>query len=132
MRDLVRDELTKIGYHIVEATNGIEACLVATQESGQFDLLLTDVVMPAMNGRELASRLHLIYPNLKVLFMSGYLDDVSVNIGLEQHQTAFLQKPFTPDILANAIRQLLDTPTRSPHPNRTRQLKAPANLNITP
>jgi len=132
VRDLVRDELTKIGYHIVEATNGIEACLVATQESGQFDLLLTDVVMPAMNGRELASRLHMIYPNLKVLFMSGYLDDVSVNIGLEQHQTAFLQKPFTPDILANAIRQLLDTPTRSPHPNRTRQLKTPANLNITP
>ncbi|MGH7258135.1 MAG: response regulator [Nitrospiraceae bacterium] len=132
VRDLVRDELTKIGYHIVEATNGIEACLVATQESGQFDLLLTDVVMPAMNGRELASRLHLIFPNLKVLFMSGYLDDVSVNIGLEQHQTAFLQKPFTPDVLANAIRQLLDAPARSLHPNRTRHLKAPANLNITP
>ena len=132
VRDLVRDELTKIGYHIVEAKNGIEACLVATQESGQFDLLLTDVVMPAMNGRELASRLHLIFPNLKVLFMSGYLDDVSVNIGLEHHQTAFLQKPFTPDILANAIRQLLDAPTRSPHPNRTRQLNVPADLKITP
>jgi CheY-like chemotaxis protein len=123
VRDLVRDELTKIGYHIVEAKNGIEACLVATQESGQFDLLLTDVVMPAMNGRELASRLHLIFPSLKVLFMSGYLDDVSVNIGFEQHQTAFLQKPFTPDVLANAIRQLLDAPARNPHPNRTRQLK---------
>ncbi len=131
VRDLVREELTKIGYHVVEAKNGIEACLVATQESGQFDLLLTDVVMPAMNGRELASRLHLIFPNLKVLFMSGYLDDVSVNIGLDQHQTAFLQKPFTPDVLASAIRQLLDAPARNSHPNRTRQVKAPANLKMT-
>ena len=114
VRDIVREELTKIGYHVVEAMNGIEACLIATQQSGRFDLLLTDIVMPGMNGRELAGRLHLIYPSLKVLFMSGYLDDVTANAGLEQHQTAFLQKPFTPDVLARSVRELLDTPAGFP------------------
>jgi CheY-like chemotaxis protein len=114
VRDIVRDELSKIGYHVVEAMNGIEACLIATQQGGRFDLLLTDIVMPGMNGRELAGRLHLIYPNLKVLFMSGYLEEVTANAGLEQRQTAFLQKPFTPDVLARSVRELLDTPAGFP------------------
>jgi two-component system cell cycle sensor histidine kinase/response regulator CckA len=120
VRDIVQTELTKIGYHVVEAMNGIEACLIATQHGGHFDLLLTDIVMPGMNGRELATRLHLIYPNLRVLFMSGYLDDVTANAGLEQRQTAFLQKPFTPDVLARSVRQLLDTPATFPPGNGAR------------
>ena len=123
VRDLVREELTKIGYRIVEAMNGIEACLIATQYSGQFDMLLTDIVMPGMNGRELAGRLHLIYPNLKVLFMSGYLDDVTANAGLEQHQTAFLQKPFTPDVLARSIRELLDATAHAGRANGAQQTR---------
>jgi signal transduction histidine kinase/ActR/RegA family two-component response regulator len=123
VRDLVREELTKIGYRIVEAMNGIEACLIATQRSGQFDLLLTDIVMPGMNGRELAGRLHLIYPNLKVLFMSGYLDDVTANAGLEQRRTAFLQKPFTPDVLARSIRELLDAPAHVGRVNGAQQTR---------
>ncbi|HEX2055180.1 MAG TPA: ATP-binding protein, partial [Nitrospiraceae bacterium] len=122
VRDIVREELTKIGYQVVEAMNGIEACLIATQQSGQFDLLLTDIVMPGMNGRELAGRLHLIYPNLKILFMSGYLDDVTANAGLEQCQTAFIQKPFTPEGLARSVRKLLDAPTHFSRGNSARPI----------
>jgi two-component system cell cycle sensor histidine kinase/response regulator CckA len=131
VRDIVRGELTKIGYHVIEAMNGIEACLIATQHSGRFDLLLTDIVMPGMNGRELAARLHLIYPNLKVLFMSGYLDDVTANAGLEQRQTAFLQKPFTPDVLARSVRELLDAPAFFPHANGARTTRDAIEQNPT-
>ena len=73
------------------------------------DLLLTDVAMPGMNGRELAQHLCVIKPNLRVLFMSGYLDDISVNRGMNPHRTTFLQKPFTPDVLLRTVRALLDS-----------------------
>ena len=109
VRDLVRNELTKIGYQVMEARNGVEACLTATQQSLHVDLLLTDVVMPGMNGRELAQHLSVIKPNLRVLFMSGYLDDISVNRGMDPHRTTFLQKPFTPDLLLRTVRALLDS-----------------------
>jgi len=109
VRDLVRNELAKIGYQVIEAKNGVEACLTATQQSCHVDLLLTDVVMPGMNGRELAQHLSVIKPNLRVLFMSGYLDDISVNRDMDPHRTTFLQKPFTPDVLARAVRALLDS-----------------------
>lgn len=109
VRELVRNELARMGYHVVEAKNGVEACLSATQQSCHVDLLLTDVVMPGMNGRELAQHLSVIKPNLRVLFMSGYLDDISVNRGMDPHRTTFLQKPFTPDVLARTVRALLDS-----------------------
>ncbi|HET9963381.1 MAG TPA: response regulator [Nitrospiraceae bacterium] len=118
VRDLVRDQLTKAGYQVIDATNGVEACLVATQQSGHLDLLLTDVVMPGMNGHELAQHLSVIKPNLRVLFMSGYLDDISLSAGLDAHRTAFLQKPFTPDVLTQTVRELLDRP--SPNVERFR------------
>ena len=72
VRTLVRDELRKLGYRVVEAKNGIEACLLATQQAGSLQLLLTDVVMPGMGGRELAQHLSVIKPDLRTLFMSGY------------------------------------------------------------
>ncbi|WHZ23721.1 MAG: Sensory box histidine kinase/response regulator [Nitrospira sp.] len=109
VRELVRKELARIGYHVVEAKNGVEACLSATQQSCHVDLLLTDVVMPGMNGRELAQHLSVIKPNLRVLFMSGYLDDISVNRDMDPHRTTFLQKPFTPDVLVRTVRALLDS-----------------------
>ncbi len=109
VRDLVRQELVKTGYQVIEAKNGVEACLTATQQSYHVDLLLTDVVMPGMNGRELAEHLSVIKPNLRVLFMSGYLDDISVNSGMDPHRTTFLQKPFTPDLLLRTVRALLDS-----------------------
>jgi signal transduction histidine kinase len=113
VRDLVRRELAQIGYQVIEAKNGVEACLTATQQSCHVDLLLTDVVMPGMNGRELAQHLSVVKPNLRVLFMSGYLDDICVSRGMDPHRTTFLQKPFTPDVLLRAVRGLLDSSAAS-------------------
>ena len=127
VRDLVRTELAKIGYQVMEARNGVEACLAATQQSMHVDLLLTDVVMPGMNGRELAQHLSVIKPNLRVLFMSSYLDDISVNSGMDPHRTTILQKPFTPDLLLRTVRALLDS--SSPSSDLSRQ--APSSLNST-
>jgi two-component system cell cycle sensor histidine kinase/response regulator CckA len=108
VRTLVRDELQKLGYKVVEAKNGVEACLLATQQAESFQLLLTDVVMPVMGGRELAQHLSVINPELRTLFMSGYMDDVGIMAGQEEGITSFLQKPFTPEVLASSVRNLLD------------------------
>jgi len=108
VRTLIRDELRKLGYRVLEAKSGIEACLLATQQAGSLQLLLTDVVMPGMGGRELARHLSAITPDLRTLFMSGYTDDVGIMAGQEEGMTSFLQKPFTPEVLAHAVRTLLD------------------------
>jgi two-component system cell cycle sensor histidine kinase/response regulator CckA len=108
VRTLVRDELRKLGYRVIEAKNGIEACLLATQQAGSFQLLLTDIVMPGMAGRELAQHLSVINPDLRTLFISGYIDDLGIMAGQEEGATSFLQKPFTPEVLAGAVRKLLD------------------------
>ena len=113
VRTLVRDELRKLGYRVVEAKNGIEACLLATQQAGSLQLLLTDVVMPGMGGRELAQHLSVIKPDLRTLFMSGYMDDIGIMAGQEEGMSSFLQKPFTPEVLARAVRNLLDASTPS-------------------
>jgi two-component system, cell cycle sensor histidine kinase and response regulator CckA len=113
VRMLVRDELRKLGYRVVEAKNGVEACLLATQQAGSLHLLLTDVVMPGMGGRELAQHLSVIKPDLRTLFMSGYMDDVGIMAGQEEGTSSFLQKPFTPEVLARAVRNLLDAGTPS-------------------
>ncbi|HMF86180.1 MAG TPA: response regulator [Nitrospiraceae bacterium] len=111
VRMLVRDELRKLGYRVVEAKNGVEACLLATQQAGSLHLLLTDVVMPGMGGRELAQHLSVIKPDLRTLFISGYMDDVGIMAGQEEGTSSFLQKPFTPEVLARAVRSLLDAST---------------------
>jgi len=108
VRTLVRDELRKLGYQVIEAKNGVEACLLATQQAGSLQLLLTDVVMPGMGGRELSQHLSVINPDLRTLFISGYMDDVGIMAGQEEGTSSFLQKPFTPEVLARAVRNLLD------------------------
>jgi two-component system cell cycle sensor histidine kinase/response regulator CckA len=113
VRTLVRDELRKLGYRVVEAKNGVEACLLATQQAGSLQLLLTDVVMPGMGGRELAQHLSVIKPDLRTLFISGYMDDIGIMAGQEEGTSSFLQKPFTPEVLARAVRNLLDASTPS-------------------
>ncbi len=113
VRTLVRDELRKLGYRVVEAKNGVEACLLATQQAASLQLLLTDVVMPGMGGRELAQHLSVIKPDLKTLFISGYMDDVGIMAGQEEGTSSFLQKPFTPEVLGRAVRNLLDASTPS-------------------
>ena len=106
VRHLVCDELRKLGYRVFEAKNGLDACLVAMQQITGLHLLLTDVVMPGMSGTELAQHLRAIKPELKLLFISGYTDDVG--IGGTDPSSAYLQKPFTPEALSKLVRELLD------------------------
>src|SRR5262249_11520050 len=84
VRGVLRDALRKLGYRVIEATQGLEACLIASQELDRLDLLLTDMVMPGMGGRELAQHLMTIKPELRILFMSGFTDDVGILAGHEQ------------------------------------------------
>ncbi len=106
VRQLVCDELRKLGFRVFEAKNGLDACLVAMQQIAGLHLLLTDVVMPGMSGTELAHHLRAIKPELKLLFISGYTDDVG--IGGTDASSAYLQKPFTPEALSKLVRELLD------------------------
>ena len=108
VRDLVCTTLEERGYTILTATDGLDALrLVATRQQ-PVDLLLTDVVMPKMSGRELAEKLEEQWPGLKVLFMSGYMDDAVVRHGILTAQVAFLPKPFSSTLLANKVREALD------------------------
>jgi signal transduction histidine kinase/CheY-like chemotaxis protein len=111
VRDAARQILARFGYKVVEAPNGAVA-LGAAQHSGRIDLLLTDVVMPEMSGRELAEVFARIRPEVPVLFMSGYTDDAIVRHGVLRPNIAYLQKPFSPDALARKVREVLDTPRR--------------------
>ncbi|HKY71887.1 MAG TPA: response regulator [Nitrospira sp.] len=111
VRILLRDALRKLGYRVIEAKQGLEACLLASQELDRLDLLLTDMVMPGMGGRELAQHLMAIKPELRILFMSGFTDDVGILAGHERGTSGFLQKPFTPELLARTVRKILDVPS---------------------
>jgi CheY-like chemotaxis protein len=108
LRKLASEMLLKQGYRVVEANDGPEALRVWNQNPDLVDLLLTDVVMPQMSGRELAEQLRAMRPELRVLYMSGYTHDVIARHGVLDSETAFLQKPFTPDTLGRKIRTLLD------------------------
>lgn len=113
VRMLLRDALRKLGYRVIEAKQGLEACLLASQELDRLDLLLTDMVMPGMGGRALAQHLMTIKPELRILFMSGFTDDVGILAGHEQGTSGFLQKPFTPELLARTVRRILDAPSNT-------------------
>lgn len=108
LRKLGRHILKGHGYHILEAANGHEAIAIAAKHEGPIDLLLTDVIMPGMNGREVATRLLETRRLLRVLFMSGYTDDAIVHQGVLDESANFLQKPFSPDGLARRVREVLD------------------------
>ncbi len=125
VRTLIGEELRKRGYRIVEARNGVEACLVATPYIGKLRLLLTDVVMPGMSGVELARNLHVIKPELKVLFISGYTDDIGIGAG--DPASTYLQKPFTPEVLAEMVREVLNRPAA---PKGSGHMSAPLQSSI--
>ena len=108
LRKLAREMLLKQGYRVMQASGGPEALRVWGQNPEGIDLLLTDVVMPQMSGRELADQLKAARPDLKVLYMSGYTHDVIARHGVLDSETAFLQKPFTHDALGRKLRALLD------------------------
>lgn len=116
VRALVRESLERSGYRILEAGDGHEALAVCGQCKGRIDLLLTDVVMPGMGGRELARRLASLQPHMKVLYTSGYTDDTVIRHGVLQSGMAYIQKPFNSVTLTGKVRELLDASETSAVP----------------
>jgi CheY-like chemotaxis protein len=107
LRALAREVLRRNGYVVLEARHGLDALRVAERHPDTIHLMVTDVVMPHMSGRDLADRLSEVRPKLKVLFISGYTDHAAMHRHLTP-DAAFLQKPFTPETLARKVRSMLD------------------------
>jgi PAS domain S-box-containing protein len=108
VRDLAKEVLETNGYRVLEATNVREALLICEQSRETIHILLTDVVMPEMSGPELVSRLVSTHPEMRVLYMSGYTEDTIVHHGVLEEGTNFIEKPFTPDLLALKVREVLE------------------------
>jgi len=109
LRKLAQAFLESNGFRVLSAQSGEAALEIAERHSGPFDLLLTDVVMPGMNGRVLAEQLSIRQPGLKVLFMSGYTDSFIAGHGVLQMGTNLLHKPFTEEIFISKVREVLDS-----------------------
>jgi CheY-like chemotaxis protein len=109
VRDMAKEILQESGYQVLEAKHGHEALLVAEHHHGPIHLMLSDVVMPQMSGRELAEQLTPLRGEMKVLYMSGYTDDAIVHHGVLDEGMAFIGKPFTPGALARKVRETLNT-----------------------
>jgi PAS domain S-box-containing protein len=114
VRDLVREVLAMQGYRVLEAATAAEALAIGEKHDGVIHLLVSDVVMPGMSGKELAERLAADRPGLRVLYMSGYTDTAIVHHGVLAPGTAFLQKPFTPAVLARRVGEILHASPASP------------------
>jgi signal transduction histidine kinase len=115
LRALGSRVLVALGYKVLLARTGREAMRIVANHQGPIHLIATDVVMPEMNGSQLVEKVLEARPDIRVLFMSGYTDDEVMRRGVIDGQTAFLQKPFTPDLLAHKVREVLDgaTPAQS-------------------
>jgi CheY-like chemotaxis protein len=107
VRHLVRETLAGKGYKVIEAENGEEGLKAAEAHEGTIDLLITDVVMPGIGGRELAHRVTASRPQIKVLYLSGYTEDAIIHEGVLEPGAAFLQKPFTLQVLSRKVRDVL-------------------------
>jgi CheY-like chemotaxis protein len=114
VRELVREYLSACGYRVLEASDGIEALDLAATHPGAIQLLITDVVMPRLSGRELASQIAAARRDLKVLYISGYTDDSVFRHGVLEGGMEFLQKPFNLRTLAQKIREILDAEAAAP------------------
>lgn len=108
VRGMARQILETAGYRVLEASNGDEAIRIYESCGERVDLMLSDVVMPGMSGRELADHLAPLAPEMSIIFMSGYTDDVIVHHRVLNEETAFIEKPFTPDDFMRKIREVLD------------------------
>ena len=108
VRRLASRVLTRSGYRVLEAASGEDAAAIAARHEGPIDLLMTDVVMPGMSGRELAEQLLPRRPGMRLLYASGYTEDAIVRHGVSSLETAFLEKPFTPNGLLRKVREVLD------------------------
>ena len=114
VRQYARQVLTGLGYRVEAAMSGDDAMERLTGLTAPVDLLLTDVVMPGMNGPELWDRVRRLHPSAKVIFMSGYADDPLEDRGLLEAGAAYLQKPFTPSQLARKVAEALVPATEGP------------------
>ena len=108
VRELAAAVLQEKGYIVFEAVNGEDGLRTAHQKDGKIDLILTDVVMPLMGGKEMADAIHAAYPRTKVLFTSGYTEDTISHHGMLRPGINFLQKPYMPTTLASKVREVLD------------------------
>jgi DNA-binding response OmpR family regulator len=117
IRNLAFDCLAYCGYDVLSASNGVEALQIIERLQRPVDLILTDVVMPKLSGRELSERISVLQPSAKVLFMSGYTNDSIVNHGILDGATWFIQKPFALESLVRRVREVLDSD--EPRPNAT-------------
>jgi CheY-like chemotaxis protein len=109
VRALASRILRERGYRVLEAINGTEALSIAQEFDGNIQLVLTDVVMPGMGGKDLVSHLEVIRPGIKALYISGYTDDTIVHHGILDSGVAFLQKPFTVENLSRKVREVIDS-----------------------
>jgi two-component system cell cycle sensor histidine kinase/response regulator CckA len=109
VREVAQASLKLHGYNVLAARDGAEALELAQQHAGSIDLVLTDCVLPNLSGAELVIKLRKRLPHLKALFMSGHLYDSAVKQGLLSGSVAFLQKPYTPLLLARKVREVLDS-----------------------
>ncbi len=107
VRSVIRQVLERLGYTVLDAADGQLALEVAARHHGPIDLVITDIVMPALGGRELAERLRKVRPDIRILYTSGYTDDAIVNSGVLDAEFVFMQKPFTPEALAAKVREAL-------------------------
>ena len=110
VREMAMEILRECGYHVLQAKEGADALQLARQYPGEIHLMLTDVVMPRMSGRELAEQFTPLRPDMSVLYMSGYTDDAIVHHGVLDEGTAFIGKPFSMQALARKVRETLDAP----------------------
>jgi CheY-like chemotaxis protein len=118
LRDITQELLELDGYRVFTAEDGAHALVVARQETGTIDLLVTDVVMPGMSGPELADRILLQRPRTKVLFISGYTADAIDHHGVGDGGTSLLHKPFTSEALSWKVREVLGGPFGEALPKR--------------
>jgi CheY-like chemotaxis protein len=135
LRYLARQFLEKQGYRVVEAADGAAAMQIAVAHEGVIHLLLTDVIMPGMNGRELAQRISEIRPNVKVLYMSGYTENVIGTNGTLDAGVRLLQKPFSLRDLKSKVREVLDStpfPLEAAMSAHTAHIKATQGLHQLP
>src|SRR5262249_26362594 len=100
--------LEREGYKVMDAGGPIDAQRISENYRSPIHLLITDVIMPKVSGRDLASQITASRPNIKVLYMSGYTDNAVLNSGILQKEVAFLQKPFTPVALTEKVREVLE------------------------
>jgi DNA-binding response OmpR family regulator len=107
LREAICEFFRSLEYMVLEASSGQEALSVANQHEGQIDLLITDLVMPGMSGRELSQMLGSQRPYLKTIYMSGHTDDAVVRHGIHERGATFIQKPFGLSTLASKVRDTL-------------------------